>query len=162
MIFVEKLDEYLIDNVVICERSYNDKIREINEVEKNIYFHKILYSSQYYTLNGIFIVFSLFETKKITNHLLNFNVLNTVNINTLNKIKNIEQMLLSDLNIYPEYIKLYKLNNMLNTGTIKLINLNTNMILDKCNIILKISGIWVNNYYYGLCYTFMLTYPSVI
>jgi hypothetical protein len=111
-----------INNFDIKNIFYDKKQKNI--IIKNSNFIRLGYSNNNINLNGIY---------------LNFN-LNIVN--TINTLYNIENNILNSINI-KNYIKMYSLNDR-----IKKLNIITN----NQQYMLKISGIWLNEYKYGLIF----------
>lgn len=118
---------------------YHKKIT--NTIIKNSNFIRICYSNNNINLNGIY---------------LNFNLSHK---NLFNTIYNIENNILNSI-IIDNYIKYYSLNNKIknleNNTNINIIykNIHINNIQNNINnnYMLKISGIWLNDYKYGLIF----------
>ena len=127
---------------------YHKKINNI--IIKNSDFIRLCYSNNSINLNGIYLNFKL------------------NNINLFNTICNIEDNILNSIKIN-NYTKYYSLNkkikNLVNNNDIKIIynishnKLNNNQIINNVqnnvynnDYILKISGIWLNDFKYGLIF----------
>tara|TARA_Y100000591_G_scaffold332405_2_gene369607 strand:- start:160 stop:624 length:465 start_codon:yes stop_codon:yes gene_type:complete len=110
-------------------------------------FHKLLYSNNLYTSNGIYISIILNNTNN-NNGRLTYDI--SDNLNILQKISQIEKYIFS--NIINEDNKdkkiYYKISEQLNNGSIKITNYNKNTK----NFILKISGIWENSNALGISF----------
>tara|TARA_B100000902_G_C27305731_1_gene915358 strand:+ start:1870 stop:2310 length:441 start_codon:yes stop_codon:yes gene_type:complete len=103
-------------------------------------FHKILYSNYLFTSNGLYIKIKFNNTKYLSGRLI-YNIAD--NTDTLNKIINIENYILNNINTKKKiYHKIY---DQIKNGNIKSSNSNN-------NIILKISGIWENENSLGISY----------
>jgi hypothetical protein len=127
-------------------------------------FTKIIYSNEWYVMNGIYIELSLssFYVEKIMNKdYLRFNPLFETNINIIKEISKLENKLLE------YYKKIFNVNNKINLlltrqlriGNLKIFKeytkMNQNQQLNhnnNKNYILKISGIWENYNEIGITY----------
>lgn len=115
---------------------YNIFISESNKNNNN--FIKIFYSNKYFFLNSIYVKLNL------TNLRINNNKIFFDNLENLQKIKNLEQFILNNINIKKKPI--YKLSNLLDNKFLKYgENINNHNIL-------KISGIWETNDNYGITF----------
>lgn len=115
---------------------YNIFISESNKNNNN--FIKIFYSNKYFFLNSIYVKLNL-TNLKINNNKIFFD-----NLENLEKIKNLEEFILNNINIRKKPI--YKLSNLLDNKFLKYgENINNYNIL-------KISGIWETNDNYGITF----------
>jgi hypothetical protein len=116
-----------INNFDIKNIFYDKKQKNI--IIKNSNFIRLGYSNNNINLNGIYLNFNL-------------NFINTKYNTDYNTLYNIENNILNSINI-KNYIKMYSLNDR-----IKKLNITTK----KKQYMLKISGIWLNEYKYGLIF----------
>lgn len=152
MIIIKNLNHFNIYNLI-----YFDKIK--NNMIENGFFIKIIYSTQFFTLNSVYIniPFITLSYDNICNSKHKYNINVEINKNTINKIKTIEYDILKKVNL--DKILEHKIYDKIKTG---LINFYSNSIIDKnynvnCAIVLKISGIWINDNSCGLSYKFIIT-----
>jgi hypothetical protein len=116
-------------------------------------FIRIISSSDNLTLNGIYLLFNLYETvceKYFNKYRLSFNIKKNEDI-----IKTLQQIEEQILNLYKcSKHRQFKISDQLSLSHLKLFNpCNNNQLL------LKISGIWETQFSYGITYKF---YPSVV
>jgi hypothetical protein len=147
MLIAKNIHQYNENYIHFCDPIKNNIMYEGT-------FNRILYSTPYFSLNGVYLHIQL-------NDCLNdaFSNKNKClydiksNIGIINEIKKIE------INILENYANAtktpqYKLCEQLMSGSIKLhTKNNANTINNK--FILKISGIWETNIFYGLTYKFI-------
>ena len=147
-------------NIVIDAAQYDaknayfcDSIR--NNIINDGSFIRILYSTNFVTFNGIYLLLQLNDS--VTERHFNklkccFNTNNHREI--IQKIKEIEDSILEKIEI-DDKIPQKKIFEQLISGNIKLFS----DILPKSNsdFILKISGVWVTRFHYGLTYKFFPT-----
>ncbi len=143
MLLAISLSDFQKDKIIFC-----DPIK--NTVIDNSKFIRLIYSPEYYTLNGLFMAIP-FVDYRLEN---NFNrykcYLNSEkNAEIIKNIITIEQQILDKYNL--SKIKVYKLRENIKNGIIKVFNENNSFK----NFILKISGLWENNSEYGLTYKFI-------
>ena len=147
MIIVKSLEQYDINSIYFC-----DPIK--NNIVDDGKFIKILYSSSNFILNGIYLLLNFNEInieRYYNKYKCSFNINN--NEKLIESIKNIENNLLDKYKL-TEKIPNYKIYEQLKNGNIKLFCDN----LKKTNnnsFILKISGLWETDLYYGLTYKFI-------
>jgi hypothetical protein len=146
MILVKDIEQYDSNYV-----HFSNAIK--NNIMKNGNFIKILYFTPSFKLNAIYLKINITNYLNENNIYRNNYIFNPYSyINLIEKIKNIETEILFKsgiVNKIPEY-DLYK---KLISGNIKIM---TDIIEEKFdNFIIKISGIWENNNYYGLNYKFI-------
>lgn len=146
MYIVVDLNQFNINNIF-----YQNKIK--NTVMDNSNFLRILYSNELYTLNGIFIKFNLnllSIEKSFNKYKCIFD--NKMNNDVIIQICNIEKQMLDKLN-YEHKKAIYRISDQLNNGFLKIFN--DTECSNKNVFILKIYGIWDNDFEYGLTYKFI-------
>jgi len=147
MNIVKKIDQYNENYLYFC-----DPIK--NNIMNDGKFIRILYSSQYFILNGIYLYISLHEIsieKYYNKYKCNFNVFE--HRDTIESIKRIEENILKHVNIKNK-TPMNKIHEQLKNGNIKIF---TNELSYKPNnnaFILKISGVWETETHYGVTYKF--------
>lgn len=145
------LDEYDTDCIFTT-----DSIR--NTVIDNSSFIRIIYSTKDVMLNGIMITtpFVGFSISKYFNK-WRCNYVVQENIELIERLYTIEKEILERVDI-KQKTPCYKIHEQLSNGFIKIF-LEENEShdgLEKSNILLKISGIWVSEEEYGITYKFVL------
>ncbi len=139
-------EQYDENNVIFCDSTRNNIMNEGN-------FVRILYSTEYLTISGIFLIVQLNDItieKHFNKYKCFFNVLSHTSL--VNKIIEIEEKLLQKINI-EDKIPQGKISEQLLLGNIKVFS----ETLPKSNgeFILKISGIWETKLNYGLTFKFV-------
>ena len=147
------LQEFDYKHIIICEAIKNSIILYNN-------FYKLLYSNEFVTFNGIFILFH-FNYNYIIKDKIFFDI--SKNIDVIDRLNNIEYKILDIINVKKE--KQLKLKDFLKNGIIKFSNSDYDEIdetfikLKKINedtnienFILKLSGIWENKDYIGITF----------
>lgn len=145
MNLVKSIEQYNDKNTFFCEPIKNNIMSDGN-------FIRILYSTQYFILNGIYLLINLHDItceKFYNKYKCNFNILNHKEI--IDNLKLIEEGLLKKYNT--NKIASYKIYEQIKTGYIKIFTDVGNR--SQCSFILKISGIWETQYNYGLTYKFV-------
>jgi hypothetical protein len=146
MNIVKRIDQYNENCLHFCEPIKNNIMNEGN-------FIRILYSNSKFTLNGIYLLFSLNDIsceKYYNKYKCIFNI--NTHKNLIEQIKIIEDGLLNKIE-FKHKIPQYKIHEQLKNGYIKIfqeINLK-----QSTDFILKISGIWENTSNYGVTYKFI-------
>jgi hypothetical protein len=151
MNIVKTIDQYNDTYVYFFDPIKNNIINEGN-------FVRILYSTPEFTLNGIYLLISLNDIvieKYYNKYKCNFNV--NTHSSLIEMIKHLEEKLLEKYNfgnkILYNKIPHFKIYEQVKNGNIKIfcdnIKKNHNNLF-----ILKISGIWETELYYGLTYKF--------
>ena len=144
-------------NLVKTIEQYDDKCLFFCEpIKNNImsdgYFIRILYSTHYFTLNGIYLIIHLNDIsceKFYNKYKCAFNVAN--HKDTIEHLKTIEEQLLKKYNT--NKVASYKIYEQVKCGFIKIFtDVGTRQ---NCSFILKISGIWETLTNYGLTYKFI-------
>ena len=131
--------------------------KQKNNIITNGHFYKIVYYEKEFSLNGIYINFTL-NNVKIDNYFnklkCSFNIIENKEI--VDKIVNLEQELLNKNNFDSKLITSIK--DILDQGNIKIFSNGFNNINNVKNIdlILKISGIWSDKNNKGVTFKFML------
>jgi hypothetical protein len=125
-----------------------------NTVIENSKFIRIIYSNELFTLNGIFLNFSL-QLSGIEKSFNKYKCMFDTNVNneTISILSYIEKTILQKINIKDKN-PVYKISENLYFGFIKSFN-NSVCNEDKNQFVIKIYGIWENNYEYGLTYKFI-------
>ena len=149
-------------NIVIDIDEFNKEYVFLQEpVKNNIIddskFIRLIYSNNIFALNTVYIVFKL-QIIQIENyfnkHKFIFNV--KQNTKTINQMKTIEETILDKIFINNKK-PVFRLYDQLNSGNIKLFP--DSLKLHKPNsdneFIIKISGIWDNEYEYVITYKFV-------
>lgn len=149
----ETIESLNLNYITICDAIKNSFVIYNN-------FYKLLYSNNYLTFNGIFILFKLNYNYIIKDKIF-FDI--NDNLHVINKINLIEEKILNLL--YVKKDKQLKLKEFMNNGIIKFSysdydninnsNLKINNLKNNSNIetfILKISGIWENKDNIGITF----------
>jgi len=148
MNLIKNLNQYDDNCIIFCDPIKNTIMNDGN-------FIRILYSTNNFTLNGVYLLINLknvYCDKYYNKYKCNFNIENHKIL--IEKIKTIEENLLKKLentfcNKYPQF----KINEQFKNGFIKVFQEVQNKA--EVNFILKISGVWEINSSYGLTYKFI-------
>ena len=146
MNIVKRIDQYDDNNIFFCEPTKNNVMNEGN-------FIRILYSTNNFVLNGIYLIGTFNDIlceKYYSKYRCCFNV--NTHIDTINSIKIIEEEILKKYESSNK-IPQYKINEQLRNGNLKIFTDIGNK--SSCTFILKISGIWETEEKYGLTYKFI-------
>lgn len=146
MNIAKKIEQYDNNSVILCDPIKNNIMSEGN-------FIRILYSTSYITLNGIYIVITLNNVtceKYFSKYRCFFNIL--LHKDLLDKLQIMEENILSKYKTENK-IPQYKIYEQIKNGNIKIFNDVGNKSI--CSFILKISGIWETQNNYGLTYKFI-------
>jgi len=145
MILIKKIDQYEDYYIHLCDPIKNNIIPDGN-------FFRIIYSTHDVTLNGIYLEIELKNVqceKHYNKYKYSFNVNEHSNI--IDKIKNIEESLLNKIKFNKK--PCFKIYEQFINGNIKLfVECQSNKNI---RVVLKMSGIWENEYNYGLTYKFI-------
>jgi hypothetical protein len=143
---VKTIEQYEENNIFFCEPIKNNIMNDGN-------FIRLLYSTHNIVLNGIFIYIT-FNEITVEKHYNKYKCCFNVNLckNLIDKIKIIEENILKKVNIYDKIPQL-KIYEQMSTGNIKIF-CDATTPKTNSSFILKISGIWENNFNYGLTYKF--------
>lgn len=164
----ENIDNVNIYNLILSHPTANSIIPESK-------YYKLLYSTNYLTFYSLYIEITFKDIA--VNYVDNLITINKMeNRDIIYKLKLLEINILKNLNLYNKKCN-YKLGESLDNNIIKYVNnyenisishnkntnnmintINSNIISKNTNIILKISGIWESNNYYGISFKFMLPY----
>jgi hypothetical protein len=146
MNIVKTLQQYDEKNIYFCEPIKNNIMCDSN-------FIKILYSTRFIVLNGIYLLiqFNEINLEKYYNKLnCSFNV--QTHIELIHCLKIIEENILKKVSIEHKQPQ-FKVYEQIKTGNIKIFG---DVVSKQNNLfILKISGIWETPYNYGLTYKFI-------
>ena len=147
MNIIKTISQYNIDNVFFGDQQRNTVIHDSN-------FMRLLYSTEYFSLNGIFLLveFKNINVEKYFNkYKCSFNI--QENSQIIDCLQKIEIGILKKLSI-PSQSPSFQIGPQVASGNIKMFSTT---IPQKGNlkVILKLSGIWDNNKEYGITYKFM-------
>lgn len=145
MNIVKTIDQYDMKNIYFSEPIKNNIMNDGT-------FTRILYSTNTFVLNGIFLLISLNSTyidKYYNKYKYFFDI--TQNKDIIAKLELIESNILSVYHIQNKTPQ-YKIKEQLSSGFVKFFD--ENVYKNENNFILKISGIWENNTQYGITYKF--------
>jgi hypothetical protein len=146
MYVVLDLDTININNVF-----YQEKVK--NTVMENSNFLRVVYSNELFTLNGIFIKFKL-NLQTVEKSFNKFKCLFEVSSHQdiIHKISSIEKNMLgrqASMHKTP----VHRISEQMSNGYLKIFN--ETECKETNEFILKIYGIWDNDYEYGLTYKFI-------
>lgn len=145
MNILQNLHQFNKDFIYLCEPIKNNIMIDGN-------FIRILYSTELYTMNGIYLYihFNNITVEKYYNkYRCSFDVTNDILIDSL---KNIEEDILQKIHI-KDKIPIFKIHEQLCNGNIKFFSENIENIHN--DFILKISGVWETPTNYGVTYKFI-------
>ena len=140
---------------------FSEKVK--NNILSNGYFYRIYYSDEFFTSNGLYILFNLKDTQidKYFNKMkCTFN--RGKNSNIISAIKELEVTILKALPTVSNRMFVCRIEEQLNNNFIKIFSnggYKGNPTGD-VNILLKVSGIWENDGEYGLTFRFFFNHPS--
>ena len=146
MYIVLELDDLNISNIF-----YQEKVK--NTVMDNSNFLRIIYSNELFILNGIFVRFNI-NLQTVEKSFNKYKCLFDIRLHNdiIFKISTIEKKILERHNSSNK-IPVYRISEQLNNGFLKIFN--EAECLEKNEFILKIYGIWENEFEYGLTYKFI-------
>jgi hypothetical protein len=145
MNLVKSIEQYNDKSIFFCEPIKNNIMSDGN-------FIRILYSSQQFILNGIYLLINLNDItceKFYSKYKCNFSISNHKDI--IDNLKIIEENLLKKYKT--NKIPSYKIYEQIKSGYIKIFTDVGNK--SHSSFILKISGIWETQTNYGLTYKFL-------
>jgi hypothetical protein len=145
MNLVKKIEQFDINNIYFCEPIKNN-------IMNDGVFIRILYSTNSVVFNGIYLLISIHDTtceKYYNKFKCSFNIENHKEV--IDQLKKIEECLLKKIDIKNKTPQ-YKIYDQIKNGNVKVFNDVINK--DNSLFILKISGIWETQFYYGLTYKF--------
>ena len=154
MIVTERLHDFTINNVFYLEPIKNTIIDNSN-------FIRIIYSNNLCTFNGVYIYIEFKDVLlQINNNKVKYSIKPKNNMEIITLLKSLENDLLDNISINKR--KVYKLQEQLQNGVVKIINNNYTLCNETNynNYILKISGIWESGDEYGLTYKFIDIYET--
>jgi len=147
MIITNRIEQYNDEYVFFSESIKNNII-------KDGYFIRIIYSNELFSLNGIYInidfVFTYIE-KYYNKIRCLFDINININRHFMGLIKNVEYNILKKVDIKNKTPQ-YKLYDQIKSGEIKIYDDNVNANYNK--IVLKITGVWETSNQYGITYKF--------
>ena len=147
MNIIKTISQYSIDNVFFGDLQRNTVIHDSN-------FMRLLYSSDYFTLNGIFILVE-FKNISVEKYFSKYKCSFSIHENShiIECLQKIEIGILKKLSI-PNQSPSFQIGPQVASGNIKMFSTT---IPQKGNlkVILKLSGIWDNGKEYGITYKFM-------
>ena len=147
MNIVKSMNQYNGDYVFFSEPIKNN-------IMNNGHFIRIIYSTELFTLNGIYIHITInsYRTEKYYNkYKCCFDINSHKEI--IYKIKEFEDVLLKKVKIENKTPQ-FKLSDQMCNGNIKIFSDNLDKVSNSNIFLLKISGIWANDTHYGLTYKF--------
>ncbi len=153
-------NQYNPNNIIIQRKMKNN-------IMDNSFFYRLIYSDKYFSSNGLYILFKFtnikLESYYNNNHNNNNSKIKCIFENNRNNNNNIEMIKKIESSILRKIYNDYKisisnrLEQQLNTYSIKLFEYNSNNInknYNNMNIILKISGVWENAHEMGITFKF--------
>ena len=157
----EELDNVNRENIILSDPIKNSIMQYSN-------FYKLIYSNEYLSLNGLFILFKLNDLNQTKDKIL---FTNKNNEETIQKIIVLEEYILNL--IYSNKNKVYKISDLFSNGFIKYcyndytkdsdidtnkdnINYINNNSSDSKFFILKISGLWETKDNIGITFKIIL------
>lgn len=145
MNLVKRIDQFDINNIYLCEPIKNNIMNEG-------VFIRILYSTTNVVFNGIYLLININDvtTEKYYNkYKCSFNI--ETHKDLIEQLKKLEESILKKIQIKNKTPQ-FKIYEQIKNGNIKVFNEVINK--EKSEFILKISGIWETQFYYGLTYKF--------
>lgn len=142
-------------NIIFSDKTKNNVLQKGD-------FYRINYSDSLLALNGAYLYFTLHDVniEPYFNKLkCNFN--KKKNLVVIEQLKQIEKEILSCLDINKTPI--YRIEEQLSQNFIKIYadtHLSKTHMKDKIEILLKVSGVWDNQYEYGITFRFFFIHPS--
>lgn len=146
--------------ILVPINEFEEKCIYFSDVVKNIVisdsvFIRIYYSTEFFTMNGLYLSFPLTLSnieKTYSKTKCSFNICN--NTDVIDKVKIIEDCILKKFK-FNNKNPVYKITNQLQEENIKLYNFDNSIKKNNYNFICKISGLWEDNNNYGLTYKFI-------
>lgn len=131
-------------------------------------FTKLIYSNDYFVMNGLYIVFPIeiinFE-KNMNKTIIKFNPYLNQNINIIHEFAKLEQRIIEQYKNNNNY-KFRSSNNLskqLYSGTMKLYReFNLNEMKTNIRYIMKISGVWETYEEVGITYKLIEVYDDIL
>ncbi len=145
--------QYNKDNIILLDRN-------TNAIMNNGYFHRMYYSNQYFTMNGIYLYYHLdnIVIQEDFNKIIIFMQNNYYNF-IYDSIKNIEKGIASKYYPYMKKVFVSKIADYFVNNKIRLFNDNhiKNGSYENKKLILKISGLWETENQYGVTFKLLLS-----
>jgi len=139
---------------------FSQKIK--NNIINNGFFHKIYYSDEYFTSNGLLFLFDLKDVK-VENYFNRIKCIFSIvkNNNILNFIRKLEKQIILDFNWESKYKSIFRIEEQLKNEYIKIFSDEKikRGKLKNLKILLKISGIWCNEQDCGITFRFLIHHP---
>lgn len=148
MNLVKRIDQYNEKYIYFCDSIKNNIMNEGN-------FIRILYSTKEFSLNGIYLTFNLNDVtleKYYNKYKCSFQIYSHKEV--FEQINKIEENLLKKVSLKHK-IPQYKITEQLRNGNIKIFS-DTLPKENSNQYVLKISGIWETDLYYGATYKFLM------
>jgi hypothetical protein len=145
MNIVKRIEQYDENYIFFCEPIKNNVMSDGN-------FIRIIYSTNYFTLNGIYLLITLENIiceKYYNKYKCNFDIVDHSDI--IDNLKVIEEDLLKKIDI-TDKVPQFKIYEQIKNGNIKVFNEIVGN--QTTHFVLKISGVWETQYNYGLTYKF--------
>jgi hypothetical protein len=140
-----------VSNIDINNVFYLEKVK--NTVMDNSNFLRVVYSNEFFTLNGIFVKFNLnlhTVEKSFNKYKCLFD--SRLHQDIIAQISSIEKNMLHK-QAFIHKLPICRISEQLNNGYLKIFN--ETVCKDTNEFILKIYGLWENDYEYGLTYKFI-------
>lgn len=154
-------------NICIDINNFSNMCINFLDSKRNIImdgkFTKLLYSNQYFTMNGIFLNIELESyniERSFNKSFLKFNPNNEHNSKMIKELHKIESQILDYYKVFfhSNCKPLYLLSKQLNNGNIKILCDKNTVINNKSNFILKISGVWETYEDIGLTFKLQISH----
>ena len=141
------------NNIILLERN-------TNAVMNNGYFHRMYYSNQHFTMNGIYLHYNLdnIVIQEDFNKIVIFMQNNYYNF-IYESIKNIEKGIANKYYPYMKKVFVSKIADYFGNNKIRLFNDNhiKNGTYEGKKLILKMSGLWETENQYGVTFKLLLS-----
>ena len=145
--------QYNKNNIILLERN-------TNAVMNNGYFHRMYYSNQHFTMNGIYLHYNLdnIVIQEDFNKIVIFMQNNYYNF-IYESIKNIEKGIANKYYPYMKKVFVSKIADYFGNNKIRLFNDNhiKNGTYEGKKLILKMSGLWETENQYGVTFKLLLS-----
>ena len=143
----------LKNNIILLDRN-------TNAVMNNGYFHRMYYSNQHFTMNGIYLHYNLdnIVIQEDFNKIVIFMQNNYYNF-IYESIKNIEKGIANKYYPYMKKVIVSKIADYFGNNKIRLFNDNhiKNGTYEGKKLILKMSGLWETENQYGVTFKLLLS-----
>jgi len=145
--------QYNKNNIILLDRN-------TNAVMNNGYFHRMYYSNQHFTMNGIYLHYNLdnIVIQEDFNKIVIFMQNNYYNF-IYESIKNIENGIANKYYPYMKKVFVSKIADYFGNNKIRLFNDNhiKNGTYEDKKLILKMSGLWETENQYGVTFKLLLS-----